>query len=59
MGFGIVPQGVIGEAYSWRFDTVEKAKEEAERLSIKYNIDIFVVRLLGFYHRHSEYKNVE
>ena len=58
MGFGIMPQGKVGEAYAWQFNTVEEAVAEAERLSIEYNIDVFVIRLLGVFRRQSQYVNV-
>jgi hypothetical protein len=49
MRYGIKPLTEVGEAYVWRFGTLEEAKEAAKRMSRIHNTNVVVFKISGVY----------
>ena len=47
--YGIHPLENIKDAYTWRYDSLDKAKETACELSYKHNVGVIVFKVVGSY----------
>lgn len=49
MGYGISPLLNISEAYIWKFDNLDDAKEQALKIAQKHHVDVIVFQIIGTY----------
>jgi len=55
MKYGIHPFGEVDGVYCWRFDSLEKAKAQAQELSEKHHVEIMVFEIIGFFKPQSKW----